>query len=146
MKAKLGRTARGWALVLLAFNGALLVTIVWLALASNRRRSGDSTTPHAPDLSQTLSEGSRAAAANQAPPQPSEPRRLDPIRPRRAAPAVETHAGAPLPSPTAATEPAPDVAAAQAKAALLKGIRGVNAQASRPADGGQVHSHFEQGF
>jgi len=134
MKAKLGRRARGWVLLLLVLNSALLVAVVWMVLAAGKRGSSSSTMPEAGDLSHALGEVSRADAAVETQPRPSEPVRAAPIRPQRTVPTAE----APVPrqvSPVPVAEPTPDTAG-RATAAIIKGMRGVNAQASRPADGG----------
>ena len=137
MKGKLGRTARGWALVLLVLNGALLITIAWVALASSTRRPSGSGTPQPASLSPPLGNESSSATTVRTHPQQNEPRRPDAIRPRREAPATATQAR-PLPAaPAIAAEPTGDTAA-QAKAGILKGMRGVTIQASRPNDGGQT--------
>jgi hypothetical protein len=136
MKAKLGRTTRAWVILLLVLICALLVAIVWVVLAGSRRGPSISTTPQAADLSHALREESPADTAVKTPPQLREPGPSDLIRPQRTVPIVEAPAVPRVASPVLVAEPTPDTVG-RAKAAIVQGMRGVNAQASRPADGGQ---------
>jgi hypothetical protein len=132
MKAKLGRTARGWSLVLLALNGVLLVTMVWLTLASNKRRA-DLKPSQAADLSRASIDRSHAVVI-QSEPLSSQPSRRAPIPPWRVS----------VPDSATGTEALGQGSATQVTSGLLKGIHAVNFHSVVSADGGRIGPNDRQ--